>query len=160
MQSPEWTYGHPKNHHSHVDVVVKLPSGAAIKNLETHMPNFSHDLDDFRDSVTFGSVSLSATNHHINAKVSLRVSLCVDSVNSHYVILQYLFANRTHLQTSNARVAGVFNSTQSIDIFTSNAIIDGEFNLSNDERPGFSRPSTINLATSNAYVYSHMPPFS
>ena len=82
------------------------------------------------------------------------------SLDSHYVTPQYLFATRTHLQTSNARVAGVFNSTQSIDIFTSNAIIDGEFNLSNDERPGFSRPSTINLATSNACVYSHMPPFS
>ncbi|KAI0090618.1 hypothetical protein BDY19DRAFT_722714 [Irpex rosettiformis] len=128
--SPGWT--HPKDYHSNVKIVVNLPPSANIKALETHLPHFSHNVGDFRNSVIFGSATLITSDQPITAK--------------------FLSANATRLQTSNAHVSGVFNSTQSIDIITSNAAIDGEFNLYNDERLGFSRPNRMNLETSNARI--------
>ncbi len=70
LQSPQWTHGRGR---SHVDVVVKLPPSAAINSLRTSLSNFAQDVGDFRDSVTFDSISLGSTNGHIDAKVCLKL---------------------------------------------------------------------------------------
>ncbi|KAI0087034.1 hypothetical protein BDY19DRAFT_907895 [Irpex rosettiformis] len=127
--SPEVVH-HLWNLHSMVVIEVTLPRSAAIKSLETFLPLFSHEVADFQDSVTFGSLALKSANMPIVAK--------------------YVATQRTNLQTSNSHISGIFVSNESIDISTSNSFIEGNFYLSNDGVS--STPSRINLHTSNSRI--------
>lgn len=154
IQSPK----SPNNsYHSTVLIEVKLPRSALVKSLQTHLPLFSQYVGDFRNSVTFGTINLTSTNLPIIAKVRTLRTLWAFSKLIGSMSTQYLTANQTYLHTTNSRIAGIFNSRQVIDIVTSNAIIEGDFNLSHD---GVNKtPSSIGLRTRNACV-SYLPLFT
>ncbi|KAI0338860.1 hypothetical protein BDW22DRAFT_1337119 [Trametopsis cervina] len=128
--SPSWV-NHPRDHHHRTafDVVVTLPTSAWIETLETNMPLFVHELEDFRNTIYFSSISLSTTNVPIHA--------------------EYLSAAKARLRTTNSNIAGTINATEVIDLNTSNAPINAQLVLTNEDTGS---PSRITAHTSNSNV--------
>ncbi|KAG8856933.1 hypothetical protein FRB96_006196 [Tulasnella sp. 330] len=115
------------------DVTVTLPASQAkpliLRNIETQLSTFSHELDDLASIVFLDAVHLHSSNAHINVK-----SISTASFEAH---------------TSNAVIDGSFNVTDKLQLISSNGHIDVTVQATNDD---WEAPTSVVLATSNGYI--------
>ncbi|KAG6834212.1 hypothetical protein H0H93_011148 [Arthromyces matolae] len=120
-------FGHRAYDHDHHRIFVRfevtavLPNAAKdkvlnIKNLETDLPFFFHDIGDLNGLVHFDSVSLKTSNVPIHVKS--------------------LGAKKAAVQTANSNIQGEIHSSSSLKIHTSNAPIHVDVTLFNDDKGG------------------------
>jgi len=120
------------------DITVHLPSGSGksplkIKNFETNLPLFAHDVGDLADTVHFDALSFES-------------SLMRISVGS-------LSATEVRLATSSAKIEGTFNTSSSLDLSTANAPINVTVGLSNGKGTEATR---LTMRTTNAAIGAKM----
>ncbi|KZP13761.1 hypothetical protein FIBSPDRAFT_1049269 [Athelia psychrophila] len=117
------------------DLVVRIPvrraSSVRVHAFETDLAMFSHDFQTSK-RVVFDSLSVHGSNMAITA-TSLQ-------------------AEHATLKTSNGPITGVFNTTTSLELVTSNAPIKADVGLTN--APPLGAPTTLVIKTSNGPVHS------
>jgi hypothetical protein len=136
-------------------VVVKLPHSdkhgpVGIKKFTADMSIFSMHVADFLKTFFFQHISLKTTNMPIGVDVSPLVSFalvyplmtCVQSLGGDYVHLQttnnainargMIRSPEIQLQTTNGPIMGVYNSSKSLSLLTSNSRINADIHLYND----------------------------
>ncbi|THG98947.1 hypothetical protein EW026_g3322 [Hermanssonia centrifuga] len=122
----------PAGYRMFFDVRISLPSApqssyVRINSLETHLPNFRHEVGNLSKTIDFGSISLQSSNQPI--------------------IVHSLLAQRLNMKTSNGAIQGIFTSL-SADLRSSNGPILADVKLLN----GGDGASTLDLQTSNGEI--------
>ncbi|KAI0366758.1 hypothetical protein BV20DRAFT_971494 [Pilatotrama ljubarskyi] len=133
-----WDYPHDHEYQLRFNIHVRLPAtgnseALTINGLSTHLPQFSHHLRQLADTAVFKSIHLSTTNAGMRA----------DS----------LLADVAGLRSTNGRIEGTFNTTTSLDLYTSNGPIVVRANLLNDDEDA---GTTATLRTSNAVIQAQV----
>ncbi|KAI0696204.1 hypothetical protein C8T65DRAFT_37507 [Cerioporus squamosus] len=130
--TPRWV---PPHTHSKLrfHVLVRLPAADAgsplkLENLGTHLPQYTHHVEDIGDTAYFEFLRLKGSNSHIN----------VESVAGNLVLVK----------SSNGAITGTYNTSTSLVLETSNAPITVNANLLN----GNERPTVLYAKTSNGRV--------
>jgi hypothetical protein len=112
-------------------VTVTLPiSSQSVLDLNafaTKVDNFRHSIEHLGDRVHFEHLSLKGTNGPVE-------------VNS-------LFVSQGTVSTSNGKISGKFNATDSLVLKTTNGAIDADIGITNDDTH---KPSNLVLKSSNA----------
>ncbi|KAG1746394.1 hypothetical protein EDB19DRAFT_356087 [Suillus lakei] len=116
------------------DVTLTLPASASedalyIKSLETSAPLFRHEVAALSETVFFSSISLNTLHFPIN--------------------VQSVAAETGIFTTANGRIEGHFHSTSSLQLITTNVVIDADIDLFHNES---AKPSTLVMTTANACV--------
>ncbi|OCH93507.1 hypothetical protein OBBRIDRAFT_790223 [Obba rivulosa] len=130
--TPNWNCTH---YRTNFEVWLRIPTGlkneipAFVKSLETDMSLFSHRIYYLQDTVFFDSISLKTSNSHI--------------------VSGSLAARQAVLRTSNGRISGVFNTSSSLHLGTSNAPIDVDVRMLNADN---GKATELNMRTSNSRV--------
>lgn len=129
--------------------VLDEGSALRVKRFDTDLPLFPHAVGDIGDGVEFGEIALKTADGPIWAEVSgifpVHVWLLIS--------LQSLYAIKASIVTSNAPVGGNFNASEFLELTTTNANIDANIGLSNDEAQGV---TDLIIKTSNASVVSFL----
>ncbi|KII95591.1 hypothetical protein PLICRDRAFT_129440 [Plicaturopsis crispa FD-325 SS-3] len=116
------------------EVTVSLPAKhhnpLRIPSFETDLPGFAHEIGDLQGIVEFDSLSLSGSNGRVH----------VGSVSGSDI----------SIKTSNAGISGLFNTSSSITLVTSNKQIDISANLRSTEAK--SSPISLLLKTTNGPI--------
>ncbi|KAI0827710.1 hypothetical protein BC628DRAFT_1409631 [Trametes gibbosa] len=124
----------------HVHVLLPATEHGAprtINAFNTHLPQFTHHLHELADTVVFESIDLSATNAGIRA----------DSLNA-------IFGR---LRSSNGKIEGTYNTTSSLELFTSNAPVHITANLLNKD---IDTTTVLTVETSNADIHANVGLFA
>lgn len=136
--TPHYFDGRPRNSYMWFETKIFLPSSASdyvIKNLETDLPNTVHELQDL-SPYFFKHIQLRGSNTPITAAS--------------------LHFQEASIQTSNGPIHGVYNTTDSLVLRTSNSVIDVEVGAtaSKDVAP------KVVLSTSNSPFRANISLFS
>ena len=113
------------------------------------MADFAIATDDLERNVFVRSVQMSTANADISMKVRylmgiLDLTIWIAHLN------KSLHAENAFLSTSNGKITGVFNVTDSLGLMTSNAPINATISMTNTEHEPASQ---LYMSTSNAYVH-------
>ncbi|KAG6828516.1 hypothetical protein H0H92_007733 [Tricholoma furcatifolium] len=100
-----------------------------VKAFETDMPLFVHDVDDLNGSVHFESIDLKTANVPISVKS--------------------LEAEKATVATANGAIVGEFHASSSLKLVTSNAPIDVQVTLFNDNEGSI---TDLDMTTANAAI--------
>ncbi|KIK56483.1 hypothetical protein GYMLUDRAFT_47020 [Collybiopsis luxurians FD-317 M1] len=132
------------HHHHHtfnnpllqIKVIVTLPKSRnedvlQLRNFETDMPLFAHQIDNLGSSVHFRTISLRSAN----------APILVESLN----------ANKINVETSNAPIEGSFTSTSSTNLVTNNSSIRTSMSLKNTDPVTFTE---LNMKSCNGPISS------
>ena len=92
-----------------------------VARLETNMPNFSQHIGDLRDQVRFRELSLKSSNSHISSQVRTSLDFVLDSTEC---CVQSVRALSAEIITSNSRIVGSYEASQSLRLVTSNDAIN------------------------------------
>lgn len=116
------------------EVKITLPAGKNgdalhIKAFETETSNYSQDIADVWNTISFDRMSLRTSNGHVNAK-----SVTVEDGS---------------IRSSNGAIKGHFNSGSSLKLITSNAPIQASVSLLNKEN---GTVSELKMITSNGKI--------
>jgi hypothetical protein len=139
-------------------VKITLPAGKNgdalhIKAFETETSNYSQDIADVWNTISFDRMSLRTSNGHVNAKVGWFGS---------WIIEILMFADQSvtvedgSIRSSNGAIKGHFNSGSSLKLITSNAPIQASVSLLNKEN---GTVSELKMITSNGYITCILFPF-
>lgn len=120
---------------------VKLPASGSsvldVKHFDTDIHNFRHTFSDLEDSVVFQKLTVHSSNGDISAKS--------------------LFVEEGALKTSNGAIIGHYNSSSSLELITSNALIHATVGLLNADEE---TPTHLVLKTSNGRLDSDLHLYS
>jgi len=124
---------------------VVLPANARhIENFETDVPNTSHRFGDLH-RVNFSQIDIKGSNALIQAQVRALhfiQFLCL------LAPCQSIFADTAIFRTSNSAIIGVFNTSRSLTLRTSNSLIQVDVGVRNEKE----YVSELVMSTSNAWV--------
>jgi len=120
----------------HFDITVRIPTSKAaalthVRGFETSLPIFSHRLS-VSEHVVFGKLDVHGSNMGISATS--------------------LYAEHATLKTSNAPISGVFNTSTSLELVTSNAHIKAAVGLTSTQSGPYNDPTKLVMKTSNGPV--------
>lgn len=116
------------------EVKITLPAGKNgealhIKAFETETSNYSQDVADVWNTISFDKISLRTSNAHVNAKS--------------------VTAEDGSIRSSNGGIKGHFNSGSSLQLTTSNGPIQASVSLLNQENGAVSK---LKMTTSNGKI--------
>ncbi|KAF5321318.1 hypothetical protein D9619_002046 [Psilocybe cf. subviscida] len=113
--TPNWHHNHPRDrdHIIYFEMTITLPEGSedsplSINNFETDVPNTTHAVDDL-SKISFSAIKLAATNGPFIQASSLTVG------------------------TTNSPISGRFNTTDSVELITTNGPIKATVGLHNKD---------------------------
>ncbi|QRW12789.1 hypothetical protein RhiLY_11788 [Ceratobasidium sp. AG-Ba] len=116
-----------------VQVTVSLPASRdsllRLNGFETNLPNFRHKFERLGDRVQIDHLSVQASNGNIES----------DS----------LYFSQGSVKTSNGRISGQYNATESLLLQTSNGAVDVDVGLTNDDTH---RASILEIQSSNGRI--------
>ncbi|KAG2137331.1 hypothetical protein BD769DRAFT_1437725 [Suillus cothurnatus] len=132
--TPAFSYFAGNGQQLRFDVKITLPAGKNgdalhIKAFETETSNYSQDIADVWNTISFDRMSLRTSNGHVNAK-----SVTVEDGS---------------IRSSNGAIKGHFNSGSSLKLITSNAPIQASVSLLNEEN---GTVSELKMITSNGKI--------
>jgi hypothetical protein len=133
--TPRWPFTFHRLHFATKVILPELSTSDSpllINKFETNVVNTAHRVGDLNEKVLFQSLRLKGSNARID----------VESVK----------ADRGFIETSNAGISGVFNTSSFLVLSTTNAPVDADIGLSSVDA---SRPKLV-LATTNAAVSSRI----
>jgi len=138
----------------HFVVEVELPAsrGAVryIPSFQADLPMFALDMDDM-SAFRFGNVSLRSTNSHIEVRVIIIfLYTCATAKPPQGVI-----ANTINVHSTNGRISGAFNTTDSLKIVATNSPVSVRVGAVN-EKP--ERPTEVFIQTTNELVSRSLSP--
>ncbi|KAI0352039.1 hypothetical protein OH77DRAFT_1410038 [Trametes cingulata] len=133
-----WEHPHRHEYQLRFHILVRLPATeddelVVVNAFNTHLPHFSHHLGHLADAAVFKNIHLSSSNAALRA----------DSLN----------AEVAGLHSTNGRIEGTFNTTKSLDLYTSNGPIVVRANLLS---AGEDAGTTASLRTSNGVIQAHV----
>ncbi|TFY78474.1 hypothetical protein EWM64_g5533 [Hericium alpestre] len=118
------------------EVILRLPARSEpfyIAALETSLPLFSHSFDRLNEAFEFGHLSLKGTNAPIT--------------------IASVLVGKADITTTNSGIRGVFNSSGTLDLKTTNGYIHVDVSLYNSK---YADPSVLNMRTTNGPISSHV----
>jgi len=132
--TPAFSYFPGSGQQLRFEVKIVLPAGKNgdalhVTSFETETSNYSQDVADIWNTVSFDRMSLRTSNGHVNAK----------SITAEDVVIR----------SSNGGIKGHFNSDSSIKLITSNGAIQASVSLLNHEN---AKPSELKMTTSNGKI--------
>lgn len=114
-------------------VTVTIPTSRKslldINAFDTNMPNFRQKFEDLGDRVQFEHLSIQSSNGAIESNG--------------------VFVSQGSIKSSNGRITGQFNASDSLVLETSNGAIDVDVGVTNDDTH---KASDLTMSTSNGYV--------
>ncbi|EIM80554.1 uncharacterized protein STEHIDRAFT_67630 [Stereum hirsutum FP-91666 SS1] len=126
-----------------VEIHVRLPPPASddtptyIPSFEMDLPSFSTTIGDLQSSYEFGHFALKTANKPVQLK-----SVC---------------AATAKVESSNAPIYGYYNTSSSLDLVTSNGVIDAVIHMYNDNA---GLPTSLRLETSNGKIETSISLYS
>ncbi|KAF8161732.1 hypothetical protein K438DRAFT_1985516 [Mycena galopus ATCC 62051] len=128
-------------------ILPRTESMFYVPGLSTDVDNFSHDVDSL-NFVQFGDISLAGTNGKIQAEL-LAADTATFTSSHAGVIIDSLVARRAEVRTSNGRISGSYNVSDSLDLRTSNAPIDVAIAVNSSDNK---KPKNLVVHTSNGVL--------
>lgn len=129
------------------NITVTLPEGediTTIPHFETHLPKFRHVIKGL-EKHAFGSISLRSSDSPIFVEVCPRPPFSAALSHSNYVF-QNLVADEISIRSRNSPIIGIFNTSSSIKLKTTNSPIKVKVNAFNKDN----HPATkVRIHTSN-----------
>ena len=139
----------------HFATKVILPESSTdspllINKFETDVVNTAQRVGDLSEKVLFQSLRLKGPNGRIHVEVSF-----VSTIWFHpalIILSQVSESGPGSIETSDAGISGVFNTSSSLVLATTNAPVDADIGLSSVDA---SKPKLV-LATTNGYAFSNI----
>ncbi|KAJ7721485.1 hypothetical protein B0H16DRAFT_1602500 [Mycena metata] len=133
------------------DVVLTLPHSQStqyINGLATEMDNFSHDVDTM-NGILFGQLRLSATNGHIVTQDIAAEAIALITSDAE-ITSSLLVASDAKVRSSNGHISGVYNVSNSLELYTTNAdIVAAAIVNANHSDPS---TKSVSMVTSNGIL--------
>ncbi|KAI9465136.1 hypothetical protein BJY52DRAFT_1164758 [Lactarius psammicola] len=127
-----------------VELPVSRDAVRYIPSFQADLPMFALDMDDI-SAYRFGNVSLRSTNSHIEVRVII-IILYTRAVAKPP---QGAIANTFNVHSTNGRISGAFNTTDSLRIVTTNSPVSVRIGAVN-EKP--EKPTEVIIQTTNGRI--------